>query len=111
MVFVKITKIQSINDPETGEEGKQIEFVEIRKTPTKVLTPTNESRIIQEMMNQLKMMGFPMILKPEVKVPKMILFLTDEECEKLQIDLEVNKTYDLKIWKGGMQLNELHSYE
>ncbi|MFQ5710224.1 MAG: arcadin 1 [Candidatus Geothermarchaeales archaeon] len=111
MVFVKLTKIQSISDPETGEEGRQIEFVEVRKTPTKVLTQTDESRIIQEMMNQLRMMGFPTIFKPEIRVPKMILFLSDEECEKLQINLEVNKTYDLRFWKGKMELNEVQSFD
>jgi hypothetical protein len=108
MVFVKITEIRSITDPETGEEGKQIHFNEVRKAPVKAFGQGDDVRIIQEIMNQLKMIGLPMMMRSELKLPKLIIFLTDEECEKLQIDLEVNKTYDLRFWMGKIELTPIN---
>jgi hypothetical protein len=109
MVFVKITQIKSITDPETGEDGKEIQFSEIRKTPGSVLRQSDEAKIVQEMMNQLRMMGLPVITRQDMKLPKLIIFLTEDECEKLQIDLIVNRVYDLKFWMGKIELTEISS--
>ena len=106
MVLVKITEIKSTPNPDTGKDGKQIQFGEFRQSPKQMYTQTSENKMIDEMMGKIKSMGFPMI-NLNSQSPKLILFITEHECEELQINLEVNKIYDLKFWMGKLELNEV----
>ncbi len=98
MTRVRVQKIESIKDPE-GNLGKRIELIEDRMIPRFAVRPaTDEARMIQEVMKTLQQQ-LPMLANQTTQfaLPKMILFLTDNEYEKLGIDFDVNQIYELDM--------------
>jgi len=95
---VRVQKIESIKDPE-GNLGKRIELIEDRMIPRFAVRPaTDEARMIQEVMKTLQQQ-LPMLANQTTQfaLPKMILFLTDNEYEKLGINFDVNQIYELDL--------------
>ena len=98
MTRVRVQKIESIRDPE-GNLGKRIELIEDRVIPRFAVRPeTEEARMIQEVMKNLQQQ-FPVLAtqKTQFALPKMVLFLTENEYEKLGIDFDVNQIYELEL--------------
>jgi len=99
MVRVKVYRISSTSDPDTNQPGKMIELVETRADTNPPVVPGDESRAIQGVIVQLRSMGvFPWAR--ERIVPKLTLFLTEEEYMLLNLKLEVNEVYDLMFRDG-----------
>lgn len=101
MVLVRVFRISSVNDPETGKPGKQVELVEVRRRGGQPLVSGigDEARVVQGIVSQFQSMGiFPQLR--EMVLPKLTLFLSEEEYEALGIRFEVNDTYDMLL-KGG----------
>ncbi len=97
MTRVRIQKIESIRDPD-GNLGKRIELIEDRKIPRFAVRPsTEEARMVQGVVQALQqqMPMFPS--RMQFSIPKMILFLTEQEYEALGIDFDVNKVYELEL--------------
>jgi hypothetical protein len=95
---VRVQKIESIKDPE-GNLGKRIELIEDRVIPRFAVRPaTEEARMIQEAMKVLQQQ-LPMLANQTTQfaLPKIILFLTENEYEKLGIDFDVNQIYELDM--------------
>jgi hypothetical protein len=95
---VRVQKIESIRDPE-GNLGKRIELIEDRVIPRFAVRPeTEEARMIQEVMKSLQQQ-LPVLAtqKTQFALPKMVLFLTENEYEKLGIDFDVNQIYELEL--------------
>jgi hypothetical protein len=95
---VRVQKIESIRDPE-GNLGKRIELIEDRVIPRFAVRPeTEEARMIQEVMKSLQQQ-LPMLAtqKTQFALPKMVLFLTENEYEQLGIDFDVNQLYELEL--------------
>jgi len=95
---VRVQKIESIRDPE-GNLGKRIELIEDRVIPRFAVRPaTEEARMVQEVMKSLQQQ-LPVLAtqKTQFALPKMILFLTENEYEKLGIDFDVNQIYELEL--------------
>jgi len=95
---VRVQKIESIQDPE-GNLGKRIELIEDRVIPRFAVRPeTEEARMIQEVMKSLQQQ-LPMLAtqKTQFALPKMVLFLTENEYEQLGIDFDVNQLYELEL--------------
>jgi hypothetical protein len=95
---VRVQKIESIKDPE-GNLGKRIELIEDRMIPRFAVRPaTEEARMIQEVMKNLQQQ-LPMLANQTTQfaLPKMILFLTENEYEKLGISFDVNQIYELEM--------------
>jgi hypothetical protein len=95
---VRVQKIESIKDPE-GNLGKRIELIEDRVIPRFAVRPaTEEARMIQEVMKNLQQQ-LPMLATQttQLALPKMILFLTENEYEKLGIGFDVNQIYELEL--------------
>jgi len=95
---VRVQKIESIRDPE-GNLGKRIELIEDRVIPRFAVRPeTEEARMIQEVMKSLQQQ-LPLLAtqKTQFALPKMVLFLTENEYEKLGIDFDVNQIYELEL--------------
>jgi hypothetical protein len=95
---VRVQKIESIKDPE-GNLGKRIELIEDRVIPRFAVRPaTEEARMIQEVMKNLQQQ-LPMLANQttQLVLPKMILFLTENEYEKLGIGFDVNQIYELEL--------------
>lgn len=96
MFRVRVNRIESIRDLD-GNLGKRIELVEEREVPRFVVRPqTEEAKIVQDVLQavQQQLPMFP--ARTEFAVPKIILFLTEQEYESLGIDFDVNQTYE--IW-------------
>jgi hypothetical protein len=95
---VRVQKIESIRDPE-GNLGKRIELIEERVIPRFAVRPeTEEARMIQEVMKNLQQQ-LPVLAtqKTQFALPKMVLFLTENEYEKLGINFDVNQIYELEL--------------
>jgi hypothetical protein len=95
---VRVQKIESIRDPE-GSLGKRVELIEERVIPRFAVRPeTEEARMVQEVMKSLQQQ-LPVLAtqKTQFALPKMVLFLTENEYEKLGIDFDVNQIYELEL--------------
>jgi hypothetical protein len=95
---VRVQKIESIRDPE-GNLGKRIELIEDRVIPRFAVRPeTEEARMVQEVMRTVQQQ-IPMLStkRTQFALPKMILFLTENEYEQLGIDFDVNQLYSLEL--------------
>ena len=98
MTRVRVQKIESIKDPE-GNLGKRIELIEDRVIPQFAVRPaTEEARMVQEVMKSLQQQ-LPVLAnqRTQFALPKMILFLSENEYEKLGIDFDVNQIYELDL--------------
>lgn len=98
MTRVRVQKIESIRDPE-GNLGKRIELIEDRVIPRFAVRPaTEEARMVQEVMKSLQQQ-LPVLnaQKTQFALPKMILFLTENEYEQLGINFDVNQLYELDM--------------
>ncbi len=95
---VRVQKIESIRDPE-GNLGKRIELIEDRVIPRFAVRPeTDEARMVQEVMRTVQQQ-IPILSQQRTQfaLPKMILFLTENEYEQLGIDFDVNQLYTLQL--------------
>ncbi len=95
---IRVQKIESIKDPE-GNLGKRIELIEDRVIPRFAVRPaTEEARMVQEVMKSLQQQ-LPVLAtqRTQFALPKMILFLSENEYEKLGIDFDVNQIYELEL--------------
>jgi len=97
MFRVRVNKIESIRDID-GNLGKRIELIEDRQIPNFVVRPqTEEAKMVQDVMQALQqqMPMFPM--RTDVAIPKIILFLTEQEYESLAIEFDVNQIYEITL--------------
>ena len=106
MMRVRIQKIESIRDPE-GNLGKRIELIEERVIPRFAVKPaTEEARVVQDVITALQKQ-LPMFTKQKrFAFPKIILFLTEQECEELGIDFAVNQIYDLELLNQAIKFKK-----
>jgi hypothetical protein len=107
MTRVRVHKIESIKDPE-GNLGKRIELIEDRVIPRFAVRPaTEEAVMIQEVMKKLQQQ-FPVLANQTTQfaIPKMILFLTENEYEKLSISFDVNQIYELEMSGQSISLKK-----
>jgi len=97
MFRVRVNKIESIRDLD-GNLGKRIELIEDRQISRFVVRPqTEEAKVVQDVMQALQQQ-LPMFpARAEFAVPKIILFLTEQEYESLGIDFDVNQIYEIEL--------------
>ncbi|UCC32842.1 MAG: arcadin 1 [Candidatus Bathyarchaeota archaeon] len=97
MIRVRVQRIESIRDPD-GNLGKRIELIEERRIPRFAIEPsTDEARMVQGVVQALQHQ-LPMFPKrAEFSLPKIILFLTEQEYEALGINFDVNQIYELEL--------------
>ncbi|MEM2935701.1 MAG: arcadin 1 [Candidatus Bathyarchaeia archaeon] len=97
MIRVRVHRIESIRDPD-GNLGKRIELIEDRVVPRFAVKPaTEEARMVQDVIQALQQQ-LPMLpIQTQFSVPKVILFLTEEEYEELGIAFDVNQVYEVEL--------------
>ena len=97
MIRVRVQRIESIRDPE-GNLGKRIELIEDRVIPRFAIQPaTEEARMVQGVVQALRQQ-LPMVSpQTQFSLPKLILFLTEQEYDELGIDFDVNQIYELEL--------------
>jgi len=97
MIRVRVQRIESIRDPD-GNLGKRIELVEERRIPRFAIKPsTEEARMVQGIVQALQQQLSIFPKRAEFSLPKIILFLTEQEYEQLGIDFDVNQIYELEL--------------
>ena len=97
MFRVRVNKIESVRDLD-GNLGKRIELIEERRIPQFVVRPkTEEATMVQDVMQALQQQ-LPMLpMRRQLAIPKIILFLTEQEYESLGIDFDVNQVYEVEL--------------
>jgi hypothetical protein len=106
MFRVRVNKIESIRDLD-GNLGKRIELIEERQIPRFVVRPqTEEAKVVQDVLQavQQQLPMFP--ARAEFAVPKIILFLTEEEYESLGIDFDVNQVYEITLEHNAIEFKK-----
>lgn len=97
MVRVRVQRIESIQDPQ-GNLGKRIELIEEQRIPRFAIKPrTEEARMAQDIVQVLQQQLPVLTKRPQFAFPKVILFLTEQEYEKLGISFDVNQVYELEL--------------
>ena len=102
MFRVRVNKIESVRDLDSNL-GKRIELVEERRIPRFVVRPkTEEAKMVQDVLQavQQQIPMFP--AKTQFAIPKIILFLTEQEYERLDIDFDVNQVYQVSLGNQGI---------
>ena len=97
MFRVRVNKIESSRDLD-GNLGKRIELVEERGvSPFVVRPPTEEAKMAQDILQALQqqMPIFPQ--RTQLAIPKILLFLTEQEYDSLGIDFDVNQVYEVSL--------------
>lgn len=97
MFRVRVNKIESIRDID-GNLGKRIELIEDREISQFVVRPrTEEAKVVQDVVKafQQTMPMFPS--KDRLTIPKIILFLTEQEYESMFINFDVNQIYEIHL--------------
>lgn len=97
MFRVRVNKIESIRDID-GNLGKRIELIEERQIPRFVVRPqTEEAKVAQDILQALQQQLPIFPTKAQLTIPKIILFLTEQEYERLDIDFDVNQVYEITL--------------
>jgi hypothetical protein len=97
MFRVRVNKIESIRDPD-GNLGKRIELLEDRDIPHFAVRPqSEEAQVVQDVLQALQQQMPMFVPKAQLAIPKIILFLTEQEYESLGIEFDVNQVYDITL--------------
>ena len=107
MFRVRVHKIESIRDLD-GNLGKRIELIEERQIPRFAIRPqTEEAKVVQDVLQavQQQLPMFP--ARTEFAVPKIILFLTEQEYESLGIDFDVNQAYEIALENQAIKFRKI----
>lgn len=107
MFRVRVNKIESSRDLD-GNLGKRIELVEERGASPFVVRPqTEEAKMAQEVLQALQqqMPIFPQ--RTQFALPKILLFLTEQEYDSLGIDFDVNQVYDVILEDQSIKFKKI----
>lgn len=102
MVLIKVNRVSSYTDPETGKLGKQIELVEVRRRQSPPRMMGEEAQLIQGIFSQLQSFGIPIQGVRDLVIPKMMIILTENEYDMLGVRFEVNDMYELTMSNGSI---------
>ncbi|HDI01168.1 MAG TPA: hypothetical protein ENF78_01895 [Candidatus Bathyarchaeota archaeon] len=113
LVLLRVARVESFETVE-GELGRRIELVE-EKPATASITPAGpqpeEVRLAHELaqtMFQAMQMHIPIFrASRRVRSPKIILFLTEAECEELGLEFNVNQLYDVEFLNGTIRFKRV----
>jgi hypothetical protein len=107
MFRVRVNKIESNRDLD-GNLGKRIELVEERPVPSFVMRPqTDEAKVAQDILQALQqqMPIFPQ--RTQLAMPKILLFLTEQEYDSLGIDFDVNQIYEVTLENQNIKFTKV----
>ncbi len=109
MVLVKVLRVTSITDPVTGLPGRQVELVEYRQTRQgPIRTFGEEGALVQNILTQLQSTGLIPPIR-EMTVPKIILYLKEDEYSMLGVDFDVNEIYEVTMKNGTISFKKVET--
>ena len=108
MVLVKVLRVTSITDPVTGLPGRQIELVEQRQRQFPPRAFGEEGAMVQNIITQLQTSGvFPAF--KDIQIPKLILYLKEDEYSMLGVDFDVNDVYEITMKEGKITFKKVET--
>ena len=106
MPRIRVQKIESIRDPE-GNLGKRIELIEDRVIPRFAVRPTtDEAKMVQEVVKTLQKQLPVLSTQTKFAIPKLVLFLTEQEYESLGVNFDVNQIYEITLESQTIKLKK-----
>jgi hypothetical protein len=97
MFRVRVNKIESTRDLD-GNLGKRIELVEERDISPFVVRPqSDEAKMAQDIMQVMQQQMPFLQQRTQLAIPKILLFLTEQEYDNLGIDFDVNQVFEVTL--------------
>jgi hypothetical protein len=97
MFRVRVNKIESTRDLD-GNLGKRIELVEERDISPFVVRPqSDEAKMAQDIMQVMQQQMPFLQQRTQLAIPKILLFLTEQEYDDLGIDFDVNQVFEVTL--------------
>jgi len=107
MFRVRVNKIESTHDVD-GNLGKRIELLEEREINPYVLRPqSDEAKMAQDIMQALQQQMAFLPQRQQLTTPKIILFLTEQEYDKLGIIFDVNQVYEVVLENQSIRFRKV----
>jgi hypothetical protein len=104
---VRVNKIESSRDLD-GNLGKRIELVEEREVSPFVVRPqTEEAKMAQDVMQVLQQQLPIFSPRTQFTIPKILLFLTEQEYDSLGIDFDVNQVYEVTLENQSIKFKKV----
>lgn len=107
MFRVRVNKIESNRDLD-GNLGKRIELVEDRGISQYVVRPKSEAgKMAQDIMQALQQQMPFLPQKSQMAIPKIVLFLTEQEYDSLNINFDVNQIFDVVLENQAIKFKKM----
>jgi hypothetical protein len=107
MFRVRVNKIESTRDLD-GNLGKRIELVEERPISPFVVRPqSDEAKMAQDIMQVLQQQMPFLPQRTQLAIPKILLFLTEQEYDNLGIDFDVNQVFEVTLENQGIKFKKV----
>ena len=107
MFRVRVNKIESIRDLD-GNLGKRIELVEEREVSPYVLRPqSDEAKVAQDIMQAIQQQMPFLPQRTQMSIPKILLFLTEQEYVNLGINFDVNQLYEVALENQSIKFKKV----
>jgi hypothetical protein len=104
---VRVNKIESTRDLD-GNLGKRIELVEERAVSPFVVRPqSEEGKMAQDVLQALQQQMPFLQQRTQLTIPKILLFLTEQEYDRLGIDFDVNQVFEVALENQGIKFKKL----
>ncbi len=104
---VRVNKIESTRDLD-GNLGKRIELVEERGFSPFVVRPqSDEAKMAQDIMQTLQQQLPFLQQRTQLTIPKILLFLTEQEYDSLGIDFDVNQVFEVTLESQGIKFKKV----
>jgi hypothetical protein len=104
---VRVNKIESTRDLD-GNLGKRIELVEERPVSPFVVRPqSEEGKMAQDLIQALQQQMPFLQQRTQLTIPKILLFLTEQEYDRLGIDFDVNQVFEVVLENQGIKFKKL----
>jgi len=104
---VRVNKIESTRDLD-GNLGKRIELVEERAVSPFVVRPqSEEGKMAQDLLQALQQQMPFLQQRTQLTIPKLLLFLTEQEYDSLGIDFDVNQVFEVALENQGIKFKKL----
>lgn len=102
--LVTVTRIESYTDID-GRRGKRIELAVVNpRIEHEDYSP--ESRIVKEVVTQLRTFGFPIVQRQQGNI-KLVIYLLPEEEEAFGLEFKVNNIYKITFSNGVLKFEDV----
>ena len=104
---VRVNKIESTRDLD-GNLGKRIELLEEREVNPYIVRPqSDEAKMAQDIMQALQQQMPFLPQRTQMAIPKIILFLTEQEYDSFGITFDVNQVYEVVLENQAIRFRKV----